>query len=86
MPKSSQFKRNLQSSFTTQHRRLSGRMDELVALGRMLNAEEALTPFFSRVTLPRLQIASTPKFGSLLIRLQERGVLSAEAGTEHARD
>ncbi len=31
---------NLKNSFTTQHRRLSGRMDELVALGRTLTAEE----------------------------------------------
>ncbi|MEQ2006911.1 MAG: LamG-like jellyroll fold domain-containing protein [Limisphaerales bacterium] len=31
---------NLKNSFTTQHRRLSGRMDELVALRRMLSASE----------------------------------------------
>ncbi len=31
---------NLKNRFTTQHRRLSGRMDELVALGRTLSASE----------------------------------------------
>ena len=31
---------NLKNRFTTEHRRLSGRMDELVALGRVSTAEE----------------------------------------------